>query len=79
MAKPTKAEIKSKAIKGLIDLAKMDSGEFWYDLAAELLPSSAEDEKFELARAIHNTAVELVEDMAKPKPVGVLGVSRPRR
>lgn len=79
MAKPTQIEIKKKAISGLIDLAKADSGEYWERLAAELSPRAGLDERSELATQIKAVAIKQVEALAKPKAVGVLGVSRPRR
>ncbi|MDY7828540.1 hypothetical protein UXA55_02940 [Aeromonas caviae] len=76
MAKPTQIEIKKKAISGLIDLAKADSGEYWERLAAELSPRAGLDERSELATQIQAVAIKQVEALAKPKAVGVLGVSR---
>ncbi|MEM0550499.1 MULTISPECIES: hypothetical protein [Aeromonas] len=79
MKKPTKSEIKNKALSGLIDLAKADSGEYWEELAAELLPGAGIDELSGLANEIQAIAIKQAEALVKPKAVGVIGVSRPRR
>lgn len=79
MAKPTQIEIKNKAISGLIDLVKADNGTFWEELAAELLPGSGIDEINDLASEIQDVAIKQINALAKPKAVGVLGVSKSRR
>lgn len=79
MAKPSKAEIKSKALKGLIALVSADAGEYWYGEAAELLPNAGDEELWDLAGELQGAAIKKVEALVKPKAVGVLALSKSRR